>query len=35
MTSIEHAERIMTRPSSKFWDKVADKYSRQPVADEA
>ncbi len=35
MTSIEHMERTMTRPSSKFWDKIADKYSRQPVGDEA
>ncbi len=35
MTSIEHVERTMTGPSSKFWDKIADKYSRQPVSDEA
>lgn len=35
MTSVEHMERTMTRPSSKFWDKIADKYSRQPVGDEA
>ena len=35
MTSVEHMERTMTPPSSKFWDKIADKYARQPVADEA
>ncbi len=35
MTSVEHVERTMTPPNSKFWDKIADKYSRQPVADEA
>ena len=35
MTSIEHMDRTMTPPNSKFWDKIADKYSRQPVADEA
>ena len=21
--------------STKFWDKIADKYSKQPIADEA
>ncbi|NNG04164.1 MAG: class I SAM-dependent methyltransferase [Inquilinus sp.] len=35
MTSVEHMERTMTRPSSRFWDRIADRYSRQPVADEA
>ena len=35
MTSMEHMDRTMTQPNSKFWDRIADKYSRQPVADEA
>jgi len=35
MTAFEHMERPMTRPSSRFWDRIADKYSRQPVRDEA
>jgi len=35
MTAVEHMERTMTRPSSRFWDRIANRYSRQPVADEA
>lgn len=35
MTSVEHMEHTMTKPSSRFWDRVANRYSRQPVADEA
>lgn len=34
MTSADHLERIMTRPSSKFWDRIADRYARKPVSDE-
>ena len=22
-------------PSAKFWDKIAEKYAKQPIADEA
>lgn len=35
MTSVEHMEPTMTRPGSRFWDRMADRYSRQAVADEA
>jgi ubiquinone/menaquinone biosynthesis C-methylase UbiE len=31
--SAEHTERMMPQPG-KFWDKVAERYARQPVADE-
>lgn len=33
MTSFKHVDSIMNQPS-KFWDKIADRYSRQPVSDE-
>ncbi|MEL7028111.1 MAG: class I SAM-dependent methyltransferase, partial [Pseudomonadota bacterium] len=29
------AEAIPMAPASRFWDKIAEKYARQPVADEA
>ena len=34
MTSTEYSP-AMTQPSSRFWDKIADRYARQPVKDEA
>ncbi len=34
MTAYAHSVSA-PKPSAKFWDKIADKYSRRPVADEA
>lgn len=34
MTSTDYTS-AMTQPSSRFWDKIADRYARQPVKDEA
>lgn len=34
MTSTDYIP-AMTQPSSRFWDKIADRYARQPVKDEA
>lgn len=34
MTTIEHA-RTMTPRSARFWDRIAKRYARSPVADEA
>ena len=34
MTSTDYTP-DMTQPSSRFWDKIADRYARQPVKDEA
>ncbi len=34
MTSTDYTP-AMTPPSSRFWDKIADRYARQPVKDEA
>ena len=33
MAAVKQAEIIMNR-ESKFWDKIADRYSKSPVADE-
>ncbi|MEO9876604.1 MAG: class I SAM-dependent methyltransferase [Anderseniella sp.] len=33
MTSTDYTA-DMTKPSSRFWDKIADRYARQPVKDE-
>ena len=33
MAAVKQAEIIMSR-ESKFWDKIADRYSKSPVADE-
>lgn len=33
MTSTDYTP-DMTQPSSRFWDKIADRYARQPVKDE-
>lgn len=34
MTSIE-STLTMKRPATRFWDRIADRYSRRPIADEA
>ena len=34
MTSTDYTP-AMTQPSSRFWDRIADRYARQPVKDEA
>lgn len=34
MTSTDYTP-DMTQPSSRFWDKIADRYARQPIKDEA
>jgi SAM-dependent methyltransferase len=34
MTAIDHEDRG-TPPSARFWDRIADRYARMPVADDA